>query len=310
MRFQIICTAAAVMLGNFGYADDAKFAIQDQGGYFTIAEAGRPALVCQYAAPDMTDDDNVALAYLGPIYDIHGNPAVPPGGLRWGWESCRIGDRDYNLLQGDGLHKAFERFTDVSIQPDRVEFTIVSAWVQTDTGAGIGIERAHVTLWRTDDRNRAIDLQVNVRNVGTEPFSLSPGGGDHVGGIFLAVDDDLGPVTIGTPEGFVERGEVDAVTPWIDLSYRMPRSSRYLGVALLQPPHAIAPVRAAQGAAGTRWPATGVETLLPGSAIDVQYRLVLHGGYGEHRELNDIYRAYAASFGPTAQQGPIVLSAP
>lgn len=310
MRFQIFCTAVGLAFGNFVYADDAKFSIQDQCGYFTIAEAGRPALVCQYAAPDVTDDDTTALAYLGPIYDIHGNPAVPPGGLRWGWESCRIGDRDYNLLRGEGLHKAFERFTDVSIQPDRVEFTIISAWVQTDTGAGIAIERARVTLWRTDDRNRAIDLVVNVRNVGTEPFSLSPGGPDHVGGVFLAVDDALGPVSIGTSEGFVERGEVDTVTPWIDLSYRMPRSSRYLGIALLQPPAAIAPIRAAHGAAGTRWPATGEQTLLPGSALDIEYRLVLHGGYGEHRQLDALYQAYAASVDAAAQQGPIVLTAP
>ena len=312
MRFLFNCLAIPFAFTIVAHAEDAKFAIQDQGGYFTIAEGGRPALVCQYAVPpDVTDDDaDTALAFLGPIYDIHGNPVVPPGGLRWGWESCKIGGRDYNLLQGEGLHKAFERFTDVSIQPDRAEFTIVSAWVQTDNGAAVAIERARVTLWPTDDRNRTIDLNVNVRNVGSEPMALSPGGADHVGGVFVAVDDTLGPVSIGTPEEFVEAGEVDTITPWIDLSYRMPRSSRYLGIALLQPPQAVAPIRAARGAAGTRWPATGEHILVPGAAVDIAYRLVLHGGYGEHRELGAIYDAYVASLDATAQRGPVVLSAP
>lgn len=298
-----------LVLLAFSLPAEAEFYVQDDGRGLAVFENSRPVLVYNYETlepPGGVDGDRWRRScYIHPLYGPHGEILTedfPPGhyghrGLFWAWPECRAGGRLMNLWTLEGAHPVFERWTQYSVDEERVVIGVENAWIDDESGRAYVLEGVTLIIWPSKARGRAVDFHLKCTNVSDGPVQVSGHREEGYGGLTFRASRSRMPYTFVTAQG-VFKGEAPlADTPWAGLSFRVPRSSRYSGVAIFQHPgnpgHPNAGwIMRDYGLLGASWPRAEALELDPGETFELRYRLYIHAGRGDNAGLASIYANY------------------
>lgn len=288
---------------------NAEFHFDDDGTGLTVLENSRPVFTYHYRdvpPPDGMDPGRWRRSsYIHPLYGIFGEtltedfPQDHPHhrGVFWAWPQCRAGDSPMDFWTLLGAHQVFERWTQLGSDADRAVLGVQNAWIHDETGRAHVLEIITITTHPANARSRAIDLHLTFTNVSDQPVHIAGQEGKGYGGLTIRPDASRKPFAFTTARGRSDEDALSLDTPWADVSMRMPRSSRYSGVAIFQHPdnpgypHPGWILRH-YGLLGAAWPHTQGIELAPGQTFELRYRLHVHTGAGEDIGLPAVYAEY------------------
>lgn len=299
------------------------FSIERDRGRIIIKENGKPVLyynVTDIAPPPERANAAPHACYIHPLLDGFGNvvtedfPADHPHhrGLFWGWPEVTVDGKTVSTWLLDGARPEFERIIVMEHDKDVAVVGLQNAWILEETGAAFVMEDVLFTLYASSLQERVLDVALRFRNVSTGPVSLHGAStdGKGYGGLTLRPDAANKPFQFFSARGAEPEDAFTVPSPWVDISYQLPRTSRYGGVAIFQHPsnpdypHDGWMLRH-YGLLVASWPGTSTATLAPGEAIELRYRILIHGGAGSDVNLDREYQEYvSAELAPEPTEEP------
>lgn len=300
---------ATVLICSLAFPVQAAFTFQDSGSGIGIRENGSLVLVYNYGgnSTENADPTSAPLAgYIHPLYDLQGEEitAISPDdasyhrGLFWAWPDVIVEDGPLNILELDDAHQVFQRLISAEATETRATLVVQNAWILHANGRVPVMETIEVTVWPANFKRRWIDLTLSFTNVSEGPVALN---GKTGGGLYFRPNESLGPFEFAAPGGKRESLEALVRTRWVDVSYKIPRSSSYAGLAITNHPDNPTGKFSLWGLDATglieaRGLGLSVRVLEPGETLRLSYRLVIHRGSGEH-STKVIEEAYSDMIG-------------
>jgi hypothetical protein len=284
-----------------------------------LSQNGTPVLTYNFGpvtAESVPERDHrrVRGCYVHPLWGLQGEQLTADfprdhfhhHGLFWAWKHVTVGDRMYDLWEYPDIEDRFVRWLCRETGSDTATLGVENGWFVGQEQ--IMVERFWMRVFPADENSRTVDLQLTL--IPTDrPVSLSGDEGKSYGGMTLRFDvwprrDAL----VRTPERTIrhvgsglESAEdlSNTALRWADLASAFEGSAARSGAALLiHPRHPDYPptwLTRCYGALCVGWPGTAPQTLEPGVAVTLRYRLWIHRQEVEHPVLQRVYEGYVAS---------------
>jgi hypothetical protein len=188
------------------------------------------------------------------------------------------------------LRQHFVRWTTKEADDDQARLGVEIEW-RTE-GKVIATEQVEIVAHAAEDDGRAIDFHITV-TAGAEPLELLGAEEKGYGGFVLRATPDFKGAVARTDQGTLTEDAVGERFKWAGLS------TGDRGVAMFSPPgHPGFPppwmVRTSYaGILNVAWPGVEPFTLAPGEAIELAYRVWVHGE-ASAEEVEGAYKNYAA----------------
>lgn len=280
----------------------AEFSILDDGGELYLYENRKLVLGITYrspANPDASEQDapRLPIGYIDPLFDLEGHPLTGsqeygPAGLFWCWAGENVYGA-FDLCAGAGVERVFERKIRTIARPNGASLTHQYVWLDPSSGAGFAIETVRIDVKPSLRTERLLDLEITLRNVSDSVLTLrSPANGQTVG-LHLVTN----PRRSFSGVALVPDEEVTATGDWASVSLRIPRSSRYSGVAIFPSPENSDVTRPIwtlprDGLMVAAWPEHATVELQPGEAHTVRFGLYVYRGQIGRKAMDAFYSEY------------------
>ena len=283
----------------------AEFSIADDGAALFLYENRKLVLGFTYRSPTIPDAREAAppnaplsaIGYIDPLFDLEGHALTgseenAPGGLFWCW----IGQSEYgdfDLCTGVGVERAFERKIHAVAEPHGASLAYQYVWLDPSTGGAFAIETVQIDIEPSLPTKRLLELEITLRNVSGSVLTLNSPAAPQIVGLHLVTN----PQRSFSGVALVPDEEVTATGNWASVSLRIPRSSRYSGVAIFPSPENPETTRPhwtipRDGVLVAAWPERVRIELQPGEAYRVRYGLLIHRGQAGRKALDDAYSEY------------------
>lgn len=306
--FRRVC-ALVIMVASCT-CSQADFSIADDGAALYLYENRKLVLGFAYRLPTSRDARESApedlpkpvIGYIDPLFDLEGHALTGSGengqgGLFWCWAGRRE-QGEFDLCSGVGVERVFERKIHAVALPDGASLAYQYAWLDPSSGGAFAIETVRIDLKPSVPTQRLLELEITVRNVSGSVLTLIAPPAPQTVGLHLLTNPERSFSGIA----LVPDEEVTTTGNWASVSLRIPRSSRYSGIAIfpnLKGPGDIRPqwVIPRDGVLVAAWPPRTTVELQPGEAYQVRYGLYIHRGQARRGALNTVYSEYILNGG-------------
>lgn len=301
--FPKVCALMTIMAScTFSHAE---FSISDDGTALYLYENRTLVLGFTYRSPTPSDTTEVApkdipepaIGYIDPLFDLEGHALTGsgengPGGLFWCWAG-RTENGEFDLCSGVGVERTFERKIHAVALPDEASLAYQYAWLDPSSGAAFAIETVRIDIKPSVPTKRLLELEITLRNVSGSTLTLIAPSSPQTVGLHLLTN----PERSFSGVALVPDEEVTTTGNWASVSLRIPRSSRYSGIAIFPNPKtsgAIPPQWAIprDGVLVAAWPPRTTVELQPGEAYRVRYGLYIHRGQSRRSAMDNAYFEY------------------
>ncbi len=267
-----------------------------------VWEGDRPVLVYNHGvllAPGVPAD-RARSTYIHPLYGMDGEVLTDDfpkdhyhhRGVFWAWPHVKVGGKEYDLWMIQGIKQEFEKWVAREAGPDRAVLKMQNAWMAG--GRKVMDEQVSITVHPATRNNRAIDLAFTWTPVGEE-IALSGAEGKSYGGITIRYAPHTNAV-ITTPLGNEPKDLAMTRLAWADYSAQFEQRGVASGAALFVPPsHPDYPpmwLTRHYGALCLGWPGVQSTTFPAGKPIHCEYRLWVHRGQPDGKQLTQAYADY------------------
>jgi hypothetical protein len=260
-------------------------------------------------------DDRARSSYIHPLYGLDGAVLTDDfprdhfhhRGLFWAWPHVKIGDQDqeYDLWMLKGIATKFERWLAQETWPGGALLGVANGWYVGPKK--VMDEHVWVKAHPARDGRRAIDLELELTPLGA-PITLAGAEGKSYGGLTLRFAPGEETV-INVPTGPTSDDLYINRQPWTDLTRRWPGRAEPSGAAIfVAPDHPDNPptwLTRHYGVLCLGWPGVTPQTLPAGKAVRLRYRVWIHRGRPDERQLTREYAEYASGTSP-----PLSTAAP
>lgn len=287
-------------------ADDApvagfRMASIDEGA-LGIWEADRPVFTYNHGVRSRTGvaDDRKRSSYVHPLFGPDGEVLTDDfpkdhyhhRGLFWAWPHIRIGKAEYDLWMLRGVRQQFVRWTEKTAERDRAILGVENGWYVGDRR--VMKEEVRFRCGPADKRGRTIDVELRLSAI-EDPLTLCGAEGKGYGGLSLRFAPRKDTIVI-TPDGR-QRKDLDlARLGWTDLSATFERRDEASGVAIFvdrdHPDFPPSWITREYGFLGVGWPGAEPVTLRPGRTVTLRYRLWIHRGRPDGRQLQEAFKSF------------------
>ena len=280
----------------------AEFSIADDGAALFLYENHKLVLGFSYRSPTIPDAPaqdapRPAFGYIDPLFDLEGHTLTGsgengPGGLFWCWAGqSEYGD--FDLCAGVGAERVFERKIHAVAEPDRASLAYQYAWLDPSTGGAFAIETVRIDIESSLPTQRLLELEITLRNVSGSVLTLNSPAAPRTVGLHLVTN----PQRSFSGVALVPDEEVTTAGNWASVSLRIPRSSRYSGIAIFPSPENPETTRPhwmipRDGVLVAAWPQRATVALRPGEMYRVRYGLYVHRGQSGRKVMDDAYSEY------------------
>lgn len=288
----------------------AQITINDTGRELILGERGRPILQYRYGASDRGDGTPAQAGYIEVLWGPYGNVLTPEAstkaqiftGIFWSWARVEAGGEFFGPGEKRGATRVFERWLDVSTSEELATIGAQFAWVRDADGRAVLMETQGIEVFPADSRDRAIDLYLRLTNVLDEALSITGAQGGSPLGLTVQMANTAAVPNLVTSPGRPRATGGPTTPEWIDLSHRVPRSSRSAGVALIKHPYEPGGLqlrRASESEASlvAALPRGTSARLEPGRFVELRLRLYVHTGSAIETLLESVAEKYAAELG-------------
>lgn len=281
----------------------------------TLLQGRRPVLAYNHG---VITDENIPKSegrrqragYVHPIWGLDGEMLSDDfprdhyhhHGLFWSWPHVEIDGQDYDLWMGINIHHKFVKWLGRETGPLAGVLGVENGWYVGERK--VMIERVWLRVFKADDNSQAIDVQLTWIPV-ERPVSLLGAAGKSYGGLTLRYN--IGPKnkpTITDPQG-VEKADLKiARLPWVDMTAVFPKrgetisksTSRCGATVMVSPSHPDYPptwLTRHYGILCVGWPGVKSKTFPVGEPFSLAYRVRIHKGSRDVKQLAAAYKAYA-----------------
>jgi len=321
-------------LASLTAAEPFRFNEKKDVKTLSLVEGGKPifSYVYDIVAHENVPEKNqnrTAGCYVHPLCGLDGEILTDNApadhfhhhGVFWTWPHVDVHQPDgkvaqYNLWAGTTeLKQHFVRWLDRKTTGENATFAVENGWYLAGTPASsaekIMKETVRITVYcpKIDDglRNRAIDFEF-VWTPTNKPITLRGAEGKSYGGLTirlrpfvvpnkkLAEASEINVITV--PGGPAEKDLPDTPLAWADYTSRFGDNDNRSGAALFVPKtHPDYPptwLTRYYGPLCIGWPGVKDRTFQPGEEIKLQYRLWIHDGPVDVRQIEKAYDEYCA----------------
>ena len=272
-----------------------------------VWEGDRPVLVYNFGSitNELAPRAQSHSSYIHQLYGLDGEvitgdfPAdhVYHRGLYWAWPHIKVGDTEYDLWSLRGIQSRFMRWLQRETDNDSILFAVENGWFAGETK--IMREVVKVRVHRSEANSRAIDLELSFTPL-NNPITLWGAPGKSYGGLtFRFADRSTTIVTV--PSGRAANDLLMAKLPWADFSGDF-RKARLSGAAVfVHPGHPAFPpewMTRDYGLLAVGYPGVTPKTFPAGETFTLKYRIWVHRGAGEAREIQKAYDLFRAPSSP------------
>ncbi len=311
MRFLItmrasFCHAFVVAL-LLPFCASAQITINDTGRELILGERGRPILQYRYSANDGGDGTSAQAGYIEVLWGPYGNVLTPDAstkaqiftGIFWSWARVEAGGEFFGPGEKRGATRVFERWLDVSTSEELATIGAQFAWVRNADGRAVLMETQGIEVYPSDSRERTIDLYLRLTNVLDEAISITGTQGGSPLGLTVQMANTTAVPRLVTSPGRPRATGGPTTPEWIDLSYRVLRSSRSAGVALIKHPYEPGGLQLRHASESgsslvASLPRGTSARLEPGQFVELRLRLYVHTGNAVEPLLESVAEKYAA----------------
>jgi hypothetical protein len=243
-------------------------------------------------------------SYVHPLYGLDGEVLTDDfpkdhdyhRGLYWAWPHIKIGEQEHDLWSLRGIQLKFRRWLAQEIKPDMAVLGVENGWFAGDKQ--VMKETVWVQVHPASSRSRAMDIELTWTPI-DQRITLCGAEGKSYGGLTLR----FGPrskTIITVPAGRTSEDLLVTKLPWADFSGDFNKETGGLSGAavFVQPRHPDYPptwMTRHYGLLAVGWPGVTPQTVSTGKSITCPYRLWVHRGAPEAREIQKAYEAYCAS---------------
>ncbi len=299
----VLAGLAAPAPGGDGPAGFRIAAIDD--GSLGVWEGGRPVLAYNHGVRSKAGapDDRKRSTYVHPLYGLDGEVLTDDfpkdhyhhRGLFWAWPHVRVGEKEYDLWMLLGVRQQFVRWTEKKAGRDGAVLGVENVWYIGDRR--VVEEEVRFAIAPADARGRVIDVELRLTAHG-EPVTLRGAEGKGYGGLSLRFAPRKETV-VTTAAGRPRRDLDLARLAWADLSATFAGGRGPSGVAVFvdrgHPAFPPAWITRGYGFLGVGWPGAEPVTLRPGREVACRYRLWVHSGRPDMRQLQAAFEAFAGA---------------
>lgn len=244
--------------------------------------------------------DRARSSYIHPMYGLDGEVLTDDfpkdhyhhRGLFWAWPHVKSGGKEYDLWMIKGIAHRFEKFGPKVATDAEAAFTVENSWV-ADSKV-ILREMVAVTVHPASKDSRAIDLDFTWIPVDNS-ITLAGAEGKSYGGLTLRFATNKNTV-ITTPLGNGKEDLPMTRLPWADLTGQFAGPSQPSGAAIFIPKsHPDYPpmwLTRHYGVLCLGWPGIDAQTFPAGKEIRCQYRVWIHRGAADGKQLAGAYEQY------------------
>jgi hypothetical protein len=214
-------------------------------------------------------------------------------GLFWGWPHVSVGGREYDLWKMVGIRFEFKRWLGKEADAKGARLGVENAWMIRDKR--VMKEELWFDVSPAMSDTRTIDVTLSWTPL--EDITLVGAEGKSYGGVTLRFAPRTG-TTITTPSGVAKQDLLMTKMPWADLTAQFQGATKPSGAAVfVDPSHPNFPpqwMTRDYGVLAVGWPGIESVTLPAGKTVTCRYRVWIHSGKREPREIGEAYEAYAA----------------
>ncbi len=282
----------------------------------TLLEGRRPVLAYNHGVitgknVPKTEGRRRRAAYVHPIWGIQGELLTDDfprdhyhhHGLFWSWPHVSIGGRDYDLWVGVNIRHKFVKWLDRKTGAVAGVLGVENGWFVGQRK--VMIERVWLRVFKADDDSQAIDISLTWIPV-DRPVSLLGAAGKSYGGLTLRYN--IGPKSkpaITDPQGVEKEDLKIARLPWADMTALFPKDGETISPAtkrcgatvMISPHHPDYPptwLTRHYGVLCVGWPGIESKTFPVGEPFSLSYRIHIHKGTLDAKQLGTVYEDYAA----------------
>ena len=285
---------------------DAAFQFREVGNKsLGLWEGERPVLIYNFGQMSLPGvrAAGVRSSYVHPIYGLDGEVLTDDfpadhyhhHGLFWGWPHVKIAGREYDLWKMRGIRIEFQRWLAKDANADRAKLGIENGWFVRDKR--VMNEEVWLDVHPVTKEGRNIDVSLTWTAT-EEPITLGGAEGKSYGGLSLRFAPRNDTV-ITIPTGRAADDLLVTKLPWADLSAKFEGASNVSGAAIfVHPQHPQYPpewMTREYGVLAIGWPGVKPEILRSGRTAKCQYRIWIHRGKRDAKEISKLYCAYATT---------------
>ena len=299
-------------------ADGSAFRFQSKdNATLTLYEGARPVLAYNHGVVTghnvpKNEPRRRRACYVHPIWGLDGEVLTDDfpkdhyhhHGLFWSWPHVSIGGRDYDLWMETNIHHRFVKWLDRQPGPVAGVLGVENGWFVGDKK--VMIERVWLRVFKAEDESQAIDVHLTWIPV-DRSVTLLGAAGKSYGGLTLRYN--IGPQskpTITDPQGVEAEDRAITHLPWADMTAFFPKDCEPItnstlrsgATVMVDPAHTDYPptwLTRHYGILCVGWPGVESKTFPAGEPFSLSYRVRIHKGTLDVKQLDTSYEDYAVS---------------
>jgi hypothetical protein len=294
---------------RFAAIDDASLGLWD---------GEKPVVVYNHGARSKGGDPSTPphRSYIHPLYGLDGEiltddfPAdhLHHRGIFWAWPHVTVDGHHYDLWMQSGIECRFHQWTVQKTDRDHALLGVENLWY---VGARpVMREQLLLRVHRADLQGRAIDLTLTWTPI-DRPITLGGAEEKSYGGLTIRYAPGT-ETQITVPSGLTKDDLYMTRLPWADFTRVWTGQDKPSGAAVFihpaNPDHPPTWLTRHYGALCVGWPGVQPKTLEAGKPVQCRYRIWVHRGRPDAKQLASAFAAYLAESGqPDDHRRPATL---